>query len=263
MSAVGPHQILAELAAAVRDGQPVVVATIVATERSVPRHAGTKMLVYPDGAIIGTIGGGSVEATVRRDALGTLGDGRPQTHLYRLEDPTAGDPGICGGTMTVYLEPYMPANTLLVIGCGHVGSAVVDLAHWLGYRTVAVDDRAELLTEETLPNADVRFTGSVADAIAEHPITENTAVVVVTRSYGLDAEILPNLIDTPARYIGVMGSKRRWEATREALAGSGVSDDDLERVHAPIGIEIGAETVEEIAVSILSEVISSIGVDHE
>ncbi len=263
MSAVGPHQILAELAAAVSAARPVVAATIVSTERSVPRHAGTKMLVYPDGTITGTIGGGSVEATVRRDALATLDDGRPQMHLYRLEDPTAGDPGICGGTMTVYLEPYMPANTLMVIGCGHVGNAVVDLAHWLGYRTVAVDDRAELLTEEALPNADVRFAGSVADAMTEHPVTENTAVVIVTRSYGLDAEILPILIETPARYIGVMGSKRRWEATREALAGSGVSNAALERVHAPIGIEIGAETVEEIAVSILSEVISSIGTDHE
>ncbi len=263
MRATGPHQILAELAEATRSGRTVVLATIVDTERSVPRHAGTKMLVYPDGTITGTIGGGSVEAKTREDALTTLSDGRPQMRLYRLEDPTAGDPGICGGTMTIYLEPYMPANTLLVIGCGHVGSAVVDLAHWLGYRTVAVDDRAELLTEEALPNADVRFTGSVVDAIAEHPVTENTAVVIVTRSYGLDAEILPILLDTPASYIGVMGSNRRWAATREALAGSGVSKDALDRVHAPIGIEIGAETVEEIAVSILSEVIGSISTDHE
>ncbi|MCL1599209.1 MAG: XdhC family protein, partial [Actinomycetia bacterium] len=132
MSAVGPHQILVELTDATRSGQAVVLATIVETERSVPRHAGTKMLVYPDGSITGTIGGGSVEAKIREDALATLGDGKPQMHLHRLEDPTAGDPGICGGTMTVYLEPYMPANTLLVIGCGHVGSAVIDLAHWLG-----------------------------------------------------------------------------------------------------------------------------------
>ena len=263
MSAVGPHQILVELTDATRSGQAVVLATIVETERSVPRHAGTKMLVYPDGSITGTIGGGSVEAKIREDALATLGDGKPQMHLYRLEDPTAGDPGICGGTMTVYLEPYMPVNTILVIGSGHVGSAVIDLAHWLGYRTIAVDDRPELLTEEALPNADVRFTGSLADAITENPVTENTAVVVVTRSYGLDAEILPILLETPARYIGVMGSNRRWAATREALAGSGVPDDALERVHAPIGIEIGAETVEEIAVSILSEVIGSLGIDRE
>lgn len=257
MSAVGPHQILAELAAAVRDGRPIVVATIVATERSVPRHAGTKMLVYPDGSITGTIGGGSVEATIRNEALATLIDGIPLVRHYRLEDPSQGDPGVCGGTMTVYLEPHLPPNTILVIGCGHVGRAVIDLAHWLGYRTIAVDDRPDLLTQEALPHADVRFAGSVEDAIAAHPITDDTSVVVVTRSYDLDARILPLLLDTPARYIGVMGSRRRWETTRDALAERGVTDDELDRVHAPIGFEIGAETVEEIAVSILSEVIGS------
>jgi xanthine dehydrogenase accessory factor len=263
VKAVGPHQILAELAAAVRGGRPVAVATIVTTERSVPRHAGTRMLIYLDGTITGTIGGGSVEATIRDEALATLVDGRPQLRHYRLEDPSQGDPGVCGGTMTVYLEPYMPPNTIFVIGCGHVGRAVVDLAHWLGYHTVAVDDRPELLTEDALPNADVRFPGSVEDAVSAHPIAANTSVVVVTRSYDLDARILPLLLDTPARYIGVMGSRRRWETTRDALAESGLTDDDLGRVHAPIGVEIGAETVEEIAVSILSEVIGSNSADTE
>jgi xanthine dehydrogenase accessory factor len=159
--------------------------------------------------------------------------------------------------MTVYMEPYMTAHTIFVIGCGHVGKAVVDLANWLGYRTVAVDDRADLVTVEAMPNADVRFHGSVADAIAAHPIDENTSVVVVTRSHELDAEIMPIILDTPARYIGVMGSKRRWGSTRELLEDAGVAGGALERVHNPIGSDIGAETVEEIAVSIMSEVISS------
>lgn len=155
----------------------------------------------------------------------------------------------------------MPPPSVFVIGTGHVGRAVIDLAHWLGYRTVAIDDRADLVTTEALPNADILFAGDVAGAVEMHPITADTSVIVVTRSFEMDARIVPLLLGTPARYIGVMGSKRRWSSTREALDGVDISDDDLKRIHAPIGIEIGAESVEEIAVSIMSEVIASSGAD--
>ena len=254
----GDHRaLLAELSDAVGRARPVVVATIVNTARSVPRHAGAKMLVYGDGITSGTVGGGQVEALIRADALVALDDGTTRLKQYTLEDPERGDPGICGGTMTISLEPYMPPHTIFVVGCGHVGRAVVDLAHWLGYRTVATDDRAELVTDESMPNAEVRFVGTVQEALAEEPIHENTSVVVVTRSHDMDVEIVPLLLETPARYIGVMGSKRRWTATRERLIESGVSADEIDRVHVPIGINIGAETVEEIAVSIMSEVIEA------
>jgi xanthine dehydrogenase accessory factor len=249
--------LLAELAAAVGRARPVVVATIVDTARSVPRHAGAKMLVYGDGSTSGTVGGGQVEALIRADALVALDEGTTLLKHYTLEDPERGDPGICGGTMTISLEPYMPPHTILVIGCGHVGRAVVDLAHWLGYRTVATDDRAELVTEESLPNAEIRLLGTVEEALAAEPVHENTSIVVVTRSHDMDVEIIPLLLGTPAKYIGVMGSKRRWTATRERLIESGVPADGIDRVHVPIGIDIGAETVEEIAVSIMSEVIAA------
>lgn len=219
------------------------------------------MIVYPDGATIGTVGGGGVEDCIRDDALLTLADGAPQLRRYTLHDPKRGDPGICGGAMTVYLEPYMPSPAVIVIGCGHIGRAVVDLAHWLGYHTVAVDDRAEFVSEEAMPNADVRFTGSVDEAIQEHPISERTSIVVVTRSHELDAEIVPKLLDTNASYIGVMGSERRWAATSGLLVEAGLPDGELDRIHVPIGIDIGAETVEEIAVSIMSEIIESASTD--
>jgi xanthine dehydrogenase accessory factor len=151
----------------------------------------------------------------------------------------------------------MPAHTVYVIGCGHVGRSVVDLAHWLGYRTVAIDDRADLVTDEAIPNADVRFNGSVQDALASHPVGEGTSIVVVTRSPKIDAEIVPLLLDTPAGYIGVMGSKTRWHSTREQILSEGIAAEALDRIHVPIGIEINAETLEEIAVSIMSEVIKS------
>ena len=159
--------------------------------------------------------------------------------------------------MTVYLEPYMTLPTVFVIGAGHVGKAVVDLAHWLGYRTVVVDERTEMVTDAAIPLADVRFAGTVADAITAHPVSETTSVVVVTRSHELDAQIMPLLLETPARYIGVMGSKRRWEETRRVLEASEVSGGTLDRIHHPIGLQIEAETVEEIALSIMAEVVAS------
>jgi len=257
VSAALPNRILAELSEAVNGGRSVVLATIVATEGSVPRHVGTKMVVHADGSTVGTIGGGKVEDSIRLDALEALRRNESGLRRYALQKPEQGDPGVCGGTITVYLEPYMTAHTVFVIGAGHVGRAVADLAHWLGYRTVVVDERADMVTAEAIPSADVRFAGTVADALAAHPITENTSVVVVTRSYDLDAQITPLLLETPARYIGVMGSKRRWEMTRQVLDASNLPGETLDRVHHPIGLDIGAETVEEIAVSIMSEVIAS------
>ncbi len=247
--------LLAELSAAVHGGTPVVVATIVDTARSVPRHAGAKMLIYPDGSSSGTVGGGKVEALIRNDALDALAAQATRLKRYALENPEQGDPGICGGTMTIALEPYMPPHTIFVIGCGHVGRAVIDLAHWLGYRTVATDDRPELIDESAMPNADVRLVGTVEAALNEEPVGEHTSIIVVTRSHEMDVEIVPKLVATPAAYVGVMGSKRRWAATRDRLLESGMSAESLDRIHVPIGIDIGAETVEEIAVSILSEVI--------
>lgn len=215
------------------------------------------MVVRAEGSTVGTIGGGEVEAAIRSDALAALERNESVLRDYTLHDPALGDPGVCGGTMTVYLEPYMTPHTVFVVGAGHVGKAVVDLAHWLGYRTVVVDERENEVSEQAVPNADVRFAGSVDDAIAAHPITEETSIVVVTRSHELDARIVPLLVDTAARYIGVMGSSRRWAATVDVIDETDVTDGALERIRNPIGFDIGAETVEEIAVSIMSQIIAS------
>jgi xanthine dehydrogenase accessory factor len=255
VSATDNLRILRELNAAVAAGRPVTLATIVATRRSVPRHAGTKMLVYGDGTTVGTVGGGEMEAKVVGEARDALRRGRSRMVEYELVNPNEGDPGICGGELTLYLEPYMPPHTVYVIGCGHVGRTVVDLAHWLGYHTVAIDDRPDLVSEEAMPNADIRFAGTTSDAIATHPVTADSSIIVVTRSPEVDVRILPELIETPARYIGVMGSKTRWRSTREQLAAAGVSAERLDRLHVPIGIDLNAETLEEIAISIMSEVI--------
>ena len=251
------QRLLAELTTAMREGRPVALATVVATKRSVPRHAGTKMLVYADGALTGTVGGGAMESRVIDVAREILVTGKPQLLSYELLEPDRGDPGVCGGEVQIYLEPYMPPHTVFVIGAGHVGKAVVDLAHWLGYRTVVSDDRAERLTTDAMHHADQRYVGPVAEALATQPVTADTSIVVVTRNTDIDVAAIPLLVATPARYIGVMGSERRWLTTRRALVAAGVAETDLERIHVPVGLDLGAETVEEIAVSILSQIIQA------
>ena len=147
----------------------------------------------------------------------------------------------------------MPASTVFVIGCGHIGRAVVELAHWLGFRVVAYDDRPDLADPVLLTDADVVASGDLEALLDE--IDSSTHVVVVTRNMEVDVRIVPRLLETPARSIGVMGSSRRWQETRTVLAGRGIPDEALARLSAPIGLELNAETPEEIAVSIMSEII--------
>ncbi|RMG95254.1 MAG: xanthine dehydrogenase [Chloroflexi bacterium] len=248
-------QILQALMAAQSSRQAVVLATVVQAKGSVPRRAGAKMLVYEDGRTLGTIGGGEMENRVIQAARETLQTGSPRLISYALVDPQRGDPGVCGGQLEIYLEPFTTPMTVYVIGCGHIGRAVASLAHWLGYRVVVTDDRTELVTPEHIPHADVYLPGNIEEALSAEPITSNTYVVVVTRNIKVDRQVLPKLVNTPAPYIGVMGSKRRWETTRRLLLEDGLAEADLTRFHSPIGLELHAETPEEIALSILAEIV--------
>jgi len=246
--------LLKELLSAQQQGESVVLATVVKARGSVPRHAGSKMLIYEDGGISGTIGGGEMEARVVTAASNVLATGKPQVLAYSLVEPERGDPGVCGGEMEVYLEPYLPPATVFIIGAGHVGQAVTELAHWLGYRVVVNDDRAELVSEELLPDADLLLPGSIEDALAQQKITRNTFVLLLTRNVMIDRQILPQLLETSAPYIGVIGSRRRWEHTRELLREDGIAEEALGRFHSPVGLELNAETPAEIAVSIMAEI---------
>lgn len=247
--------LIEELLAAQKDGEAVVLATVTQARGSVPRRAGAKMLVYEDGHISGTVGGGEMESRVINEAQESLEDGRPRVLPYSLVDPGRGDPGVCGGELEVYLEPYLPPATVFIVGAGHVGQAVAELAHWLGYRVVVHDDREDLATEEAVPDADVYLPGTMDEALSQHKITRNTFVVLTTRNVMVDREVLPQLAGTPAPYVGVIGSRKRWQHTKELLAEEGLSEEQLARFHSPIGLELNAETPEEIAVSIMSEII--------
>lgn len=258
--------LLRQLAEAVEGGVAVASATVVDTSRSVPRRAGAKMLVFRDGSISGTVGGGEMEARVVSEAVAGLADGRCRLLSYRLVDPGRGDPGVCGGDVQIFVEPHMPKPTVIVMGYGHVGRAVAQLAGWLGFRVVATDDRP--MTTGDSPDStegggdsedggpDELIIGTVGDVLAGRRIDEDVSVVLVTRNVDVDSAALPALLATDAGYVGVMGSERRWATTRARLEAEGVDPVALDRVHAPIGIEVGAETPEEIALSIMAEVVA-------
>jgi xanthine dehydrogenase accessory factor len=245
----------AALAALERSGETAVLCTVVGGRGSVPRHAGSKMLVYADGRVTGTIGGGEMEARVLREAQAALRGGPPRLVHYRMSDPAAGDPGVCGGEVDVFVEPIRPAATLLVIGGGHVGRALVHLGRWLGLRVVLADDRPEYCTPDWAPGADEYVCRPAADLAGAIRFTPETYVVLVTRGVPFDVAALPALLAQPHAYLGVIGSRKRWATARRQLADLGVPAESLDRVHAPMGLELNAETPEEIALSILAEIV--------
>ncbi len=247
--------LLASLAELERTGEPAALCTVVRERGSVPRHAGSKMLVHGDGRIEGTVGGGEMESRVIRDALAALRDGAARVVQYALVDPAAGDPGVCGGEVEIFVEPIKPHPTLLVIGGGHVGKALVHLGKWLAFRVVLSDDRLEFCNPEAVPGADEYLPIAMRDLPSRFKFHSETYIVMPTRGMPLDVEGLPALLDVPHAYLGVIGSRRRWATAVQRLEAKGVAREKLARVHAPMGLELNAETPEEIALSILAEVV--------
>lgn len=228
---------------------------VVRSQGSTPRGVGSKMLVYPDGSIVGTVGGGEMETRVIAAALQAIQDGQARMLEYNMSDPARGDPGVCGGQVEVYLEPLQPRPTLVVIGAGHVGKAVAHLAKWLGFYVVINDDRPEFCRPEAVPGADQYLPAPMADLPRLLEITPYTYLVLTTRGVDVDVAGLPVLLDTPAAYLGLIGSRRRWALARKTMIEQGVPPGKLDRVRSPVGLELHAETPEEIAVSILAEII--------
>jgi len=235
--------------------EPGALCTIIHSQGSTPRHTGSKMLVFADGSITGSVGGGELENRVIAAALDAMQDGQTRRLAYSMADPERGDPGVCGGSVEVFVEPILPEPKVVVVGSGHVGKAVAQLAHWLGLRVAVSDDRVELCNEEAVPEADEYYPVPMAELPDHLAITPWTYLVLTTRGADVDIEGLPALLGKDAGYIGVIGSKRRWETTRKAMQGKGISEEAIMKVRSPIGLELNAETPEEIAVSILAEII--------
>ncbi|MBN2565044.1 MAG: XdhC family protein [Candidatus Eisenbacteria bacterium] len=248
-----PGDIYEEAARMQRDGLGGVIATVVFAGGSTPRGAGAKMIVYADGKTLGSVGGGSVESSVIERALAMMGTAEPVLVSFGLDD----DAGmICGGRLDVFLEPLVTGPRVLVVGGGHVGLAVARVAKDAGFRVEVVDDRPEMVSSERFPFADRRFAGGVELLEGELDVDESAYVVVVTRGHRFDREWVEALAGRWPAYLGMIGSLEKVQRTFTQLADSGVDARLIESIYAPVGLDIGAETPEEIAVSVVAEMIA-------
>ncbi len=238
------------------NGTPVVLCIVTNTHGSTPRHAGSKMIVYPNGDIFGTVGGGKLEALCIEEALKLLHNGLTNTLNYRLVNPEMGDPGVCGGELEVYLEVIGKKSKVVILGAGHVGKQLSYLAKWIGFDVILIDDREELISEQNIPDVSQRYR-SFSDFLAEYgePSLNDIYVVMTTRNLEIDVKNIPEILKLNPRYLGVIGSKKRWVTTTELLLKAGVSDSEIEKIFSPIGLDLGSESPEEIALSIVAEIL--------
>ncbi len=230
------------------------LATVAATTGSVPRAAGAKMIVYADGKTSGTIGGGKFEALVAADALATLRERRPVLKKYPLHEGDACSFGaICGGEVTILIEPQTSREALVLVGAGHCGRAIAKLARECGWHVTVLDDRAERLAECDAASVKIGDRPP-AEFIAAHQWQRDEALIIVSRNYDIDREALhAALQQTGIGYLGMIGSARKVRRVFDELRARGVNDAALAVVHAPIGLDLGADSPAEIAVSVLAE----------
>jgi xanthine dehydrogenase accessory factor len=290
--------LLDEILRRVTVGETVALCVVVATRGSTPQGAGAKMLCLLDGSIVGTLGGGCVEAEVRQRALELAAAGRSQLLKFHLDSDYGWDDGlICGGAMDVlvqvigpgcdltpfrglvdalragesarlilpyardgkdcqYLEELSPPPVLVIAGAGHVGQSLATLMAASGFDVDVIDDRADYASRQRFPQARRLFVGAPEGVLRDYPITGNTYVVIVTRGHRNDGRALEAVVRSSARYIGLIGSRSKIKLIYADLVARGYSIDELLRVHAPIGLDVGAVTVPEIAVSIAAELVA-------
>jgi xanthine dehydrogenase accessory factor len=238
------------------EGEEAALVTIVSASGSTPREEGAKMLVRPDGSIFGTIGGGSLEARVIKEAIGVIKQGKPKHLHFTLTAEGAGELGmICGGDTEVFIEPILTPPTLYIFGGGHIALALAKMGKLCGFDITVVDDRAEFASAERFPEARVVLAEEFTNSFSKVKIDRLSYIVIVTHGHKHDELVLEWAVGTPARYIGMIGSKTKVKTVFSHLLARGISQEQLDRVHAPIGLEIEAQTPEEIAVSILAEII--------
>jgi xanthine dehydrogenase accessory factor len=232
--------VLLELTIAVENRQPVVLATIVEAQGASPARPGFKLLVRPDGTWLGNVGGGELEARVRQAAQEALAASQPCILHYSLREEGPDAIGmLCGGEVTVFIEPYLPKPVLLVVGGGHIGRPLVELGRIVGYEVHVVDVRPERADQPQL---------------APETITPDTYVVLITEDHVTDEQALRTTLATPAAYIGMIGSRRKVGAIVAHLRADGFTVEQLARVRAPIGLDLGGHGPAEIALAILAEI---------
>jgi xanthine dehydrogenase accessory factor len=251
------QEVFAAVADALERGEPAALVTIVSTTGSTPQRVGAKMLVYADGRTVGTIGGGCYENDAFWKAREAITNRKPNVIHYELSDDFAQETGlICGGQMDVYIEPIEPSPELYIVGAGHVGYHLGRLAADVGFRVHVIDDREKFANTERFPAAVEIVVDDIPSWIERGRIPAHAYAVIVTRGHTNDLEALRALATRELRYLGLIGSRAKVARIFEALTDDRMPAGALKRVHAPIGLDIGAVTPQEIAVSILAELIA-------
>lgn len=251
------QEVFAALAEALQRGEEVALVTIVSSTGSTPQRVGAKMLVYADGRTVGTIGGGCYENDAFWKAREAITNRKPLTLKYELNDDFAQETGlVCGGQMEVFVEPVEPSPELYVFGAGHVGYFVAKMAHEVAFRVHVVDDREKFANAERFGAGIDVVVDHIPTWLETHRLPPTAYAVIVTRGHTHDLDALRALVGGPLRYLGLIGSKAKVKRIFDALREEGVAADALRHVHAPIGLDIGAITPQEIGVSIVAELIA-------
>jgi xanthine dehydrogenase accessory factor len=240
-----------------RSGQKCAVATIVQVNGSIPSYESAKLLVREDGSMMGTVGGGCVEAEVWNAAREVIDTEQPKHLAFSLGQDAAYDNGlICGGQLNVFVEPVIPQPRAYIFGAGHVSKSLSKVAVLAGFSTVVIDDREQFANRERFPEADEVFAGDYESVCDKLDINHSSYLIIVTRGHRDDMRVLEWAIRTPARYVSMIGSKRKTLGVMKELVKNGVPPSAFDRLHAPMGLEIGAISPEEIAVSVVAEMIA-------
>jgi len=233
---------------------PCTLVILVESEGSVPAKPGAKMLVAADGSTIGTVGGGALEHQATDMALEVMAAGSPRTIQLHLTEEAG---YACGGHVSLYLEPMLPAPQLLICGAGHVGQAICHLAAYAGFAVTVIDDREEFLTEQLLPHAHHRMVSDFIEPFTCLNVDEHTYIVICTRGHTHDFHLVEQALATPALYIGMLGSRRKRATLIEKLTAAGLDQQQIEaRLYTPVGLDIGGQTPREIGVSIVAQLIA-------
>ena len=240
-----------------RQGRRGAVATIVNVRGSIPSFKTAKMLVRDDGSIVGTIGGGCVEADVWQAAREVMESEKPRTLKFDLNQDPKFDTGlVCGGTLEIFVEPVLPPALLYLFGAGHVALNVCRVAANAGFEVTVTDDRSSYASKERFPAAQEVQALDFDEAMKKIDPNESSFIVIVTRGHRDDMRLLRWAVQTRARYVGMIGSKRKVIGIFKNLLAEGLPAHLFDRVHAPVGLDIGAVTPEEIAVAITAELIA-------
>lgn len=251
-----PMDVYEELVELRRAGQKCAVATIVEVAGSIPSFQSAKMLIREDGTMVGTIGGGCTEAEVWQAARDVMDTEKPRMLQFHLGQDAAYDNGlICGGQLNVYVEPVLPVPRALIFGAGHISKSLSKVATLAGFATTVVDNRETYANQQRFPEAAEVIAAEYEEVFPQLAANDSTYAIIVTRGHRDDMRVLRWAVNQPLRYIGMIGSKRKTIEVAKHLRREGIAAERLAKIHAPMGLEIGAVTPEEIAVAVVAEMI--------